>query len=772
MSPGGSAGNEEWLADFRGGWGSFNDRLALLCEIGEVATARRLEAGPGAVGTLEPGELAGALTGSRARTCRGATVLVRRGRAHRARAARRRSGGGLRVRSRRRPPRGAPLRDPAAFRRSVKAPATASRARCRARGWTADGPLRAAVAAHPEAGCSSTLPYRPALAASDPEPFVRAFERASAPRAGRRPAPTSRARARRARRRATVRGRSTCADTIPRRGRRTLLAPPPVARRRAHRRLGRRRRDGRPQPRHERLDVHGRSCRATRAALRSHRRRGWWPYDLDRRLADRTGRSRATEGTELAAVARDASHVVGRCRGAALSRDDRARRNGGAHRARPRRAHRAARRRHRLTGATVSTRGGLVIGGTVKASSPWISRSAQRACRRASPTPRRPGSPPPRPGLCARPLLARCLRDRRRHRHQRRWAALSRPRRHRRSRARARGACSARQRRLARGHRPGRSARARVRQRGHARNHHLCAAPAAPAGGAPGSRRVGVPQARAGRGLPRAAGTRRPGPWPANSSTNRCWMPSITWRPASGVERRSRAPDRGRGAHEGWTPIAVAVQCVEEAGGSAREARSDEEIEIAWNTRRSSSPRSPARIRIPIRTTRPRLATSSWSRCAQRRRLPAGTASAVVRGDLGDGNLHPGCTTTSASPGVRARAGGRRTARDSIANGGTLTGEHSIGPGEAGRGRRAVQRRGARRHKTVKAVSILRRRAQSRQAPARKPAPMRAGGCSPMSPELRKLGNASVRAGGDETGAGYAPRQQRVVAPRNSSAAI
>ena len=40
----GFEGNEEWLADFRGGWGSFTDRLALLCETGEVATARRLEA--------------------------------------------------------------------------------------------------------------------------------------------------------------------------------------------------------------------------------------------------------------------------------------------------------------------------------------------------------------------------------------------------------------------------------------------------------------------------------------------------------------------------------------------------------------------------------------------------------------------------------------------------------------------------------------------------------------------------------------------------------
>ena len=55
----GFEGNEEWLADFRGGWGSFSDRLALLCEIGQVATARRLEGG--VARRLEPGELAGAL---------------------------------------------------------------------------------------------------------------------------------------------------------------------------------------------------------------------------------------------------------------------------------------------------------------------------------------------------------------------------------------------------------------------------------------------------------------------------------------------------------------------------------------------------------------------------------------------------------------------------------------------------------------------------------------------------------------------------------------
>ncbi len=58
------------------------------------------------------------------------------------------------------------------------------------RGWTAAGPLRAAVdPAHPEAGCELILPYRPAVDRADPEFFVRAFERAfCAP--GRASAPT------------------------------------------------------------------------------------------------------------------------------------------------------------------------------------------------------------------------------------------------------------------------------------------------------------------------------------------------------------------------------------------------------------------------------------------------------------------------------------------------------------------------------------------------------------------------------------------------------
>ena len=90
----GFEGNEEWLADFRGGWGSFSDRLALLCEMGEVATARRLEGGRGARARAR-------------RACRrarrgGSTVptplLVRRGREDHARTPWRRVGRRLRPR--------------------------------------------------------------------------------------------------------------------------------------------------------------------------------------------------------------------------------------------------------------------------------------------------------------------------------------------------------------------------------------------------------------------------------------------------------------------------------------------------------------------------------------------------------------------------------------------------------------------------------------------------------------------------------------------------
>jgi uncharacterized protein YndB with AHSA1/START domain len=176
VTQGGFAGNEEWLADFRGGWGSFTDRLAVLCETGEVAGARRLEATVAAARTLEPGELAGALAQLAGRDLparpywyaqAGQVTLVLPGVD---------AGDGYESR-----------REEACDALCLALPPTADLQAARAslerslprRGWTAAGPLRAAVdPARPEAGCELALPYRPALDVNEPEPFVRAFERA------------------------------------------------------------------------------------------------------------------------------------------------------------------------------------------------------------------------------------------------------------------------------------------------------------------------------------------------------------------------------------------------------------------------------------------------------------------------------------------------------------------------------------------------------------------------------------------------------------------
>ena len=172
----GFEGNEEWLADFRGGWGSFNDRLALLCETGEVATARLLEGTRAVARAMEPGELAGALAQLAPRQLAvrpywyadaGRITLVLPGVA---------AAGGFEARHEQ-PCNALCLALPAG------ADLTAARASLERslprRGWTAAGPLRAAVdPAHPEAGCELALPYRPAVDLAEPEPFVRAFERA------------------------------------------------------------------------------------------------------------------------------------------------------------------------------------------------------------------------------------------------------------------------------------------------------------------------------------------------------------------------------------------------------------------------------------------------------------------------------------------------------------------------------------------------------------------------------------------------------------------
>ena len=172
----GFEGNEDWLADFRGGWGSFNDRLAMLCEIGEVAVPRRIDATQAAVRTLQPGDLPGALTRLVGRPLGGKpywyahggqVTLVLPGTAAREGYAAQELG--------------------ACDAHCLALPATGDIAAARAamerslarRGWTAAAPLRLGVdPAHPEGGWDLALPYVPAVDIADPEPFVRAFERA------------------------------------------------------------------------------------------------------------------------------------------------------------------------------------------------------------------------------------------------------------------------------------------------------------------------------------------------------------------------------------------------------------------------------------------------------------------------------------------------------------------------------------------------------------------------------------------------------------------
>jgi FAD/FMN-containing dehydrogenase len=93
--------------------------------------------------------------------------------------------------------------------------------------------------------------------------------------------------------------------------------------------------------------------------------------------------------------------------------------------------------------------------------------------------------------------------------------------------------------------------------------------------------------------------------------------------------------------------IAVVVQCVEEAGGSAREARSDEEIEIAWNARRSA-----ACIRIRTRTISrlPAIVLSHRSEPPPTSRSATISSSRRSRTwEMATSTL--GCTTTRVSPG-------------------------------------------------------------------------------------------------------------------------
>jgi glycolate oxidase len=128
--------------------------------------------------------------------------------------------------------------------------------------------------------------------------------------------------------------------------------------------------------------------------------------------------------------------------------------------------------------------------------------------------------------------------------------------------------------------------------------------------------------------------------------------------------------------------IAVIVQCVEESGGSAREARSNAEIEIAWNARRSAYG-ALGRMHADsythdFATPRDRLVSSlrAATEIANRHGL---TLSSVAH--LGDGNLHPRLHYDAREPGAFQRAldASEELLVMVLENGGTLTGEHGIG---------------------------------------------------------------------------------------------
>ncbi len=128
--------------------------------------------------------------------------------------------------------------------------------------------------------------------------------------------------------------------------------------------------------------------------------------------------------------------------------------------------------------------------------------------------------------------------------------------------------------------------------------------------------------------------------------------------------------------------IAVVMQCVVESGGSAREARSSEEIEIAWNARRSAygalGRMYADSYTHDFATPRDKLVSSlrAAAEIAARHGL---VLSSVAH--LGDGNLHPRLHYDAREAGAFQRAldASEELLVMVLENGGTLTGEHGIG---------------------------------------------------------------------------------------------
>ena len=161
--------NAAWLADFRGGWGSFADRLAALCEIDAVPSVRSAPALAGASALVDPAEVARRIASLPVGSLPSWTV--------------RPDGAELFLPGDRIPPGFGPAvraaRDELVVRLPAASagPAAAALARSlRRRGWASGG--EGAWFAPSAGELEVSLPAVPQVDLENPEPFVRAFERA------------------------------------------------------------------------------------------------------------------------------------------------------------------------------------------------------------------------------------------------------------------------------------------------------------------------------------------------------------------------------------------------------------------------------------------------------------------------------------------------------------------------------------------------------------------------------------------------------------------
>ena len=199
--------------------------------------------------------------------------------------------------------------------------------------------------------------------------------------------------------------------------------------------------------------------------------------------------------------------------------------------------------------------------------------------------------------------------------------------------------------------------------------------------------------------------------------------------------------------------IAVVVSASRRPAAARARRAAPQEIEIAWNARRSAYG-ALGRMHADsythdFATPRDQLVSSlrAAAEIATRHGL---TLSSVAH--LGDGNLHPRLHYDAREPGAfeRALAASEELLVMVLDERRHADRRARHRAREAARARPSVRRGRARRHAPRQGRARPGRRAQSGQAPARGRRRLRAGGCTPMSPELR-AGNASLRAGGDET---------------------